>query len=234
MLSHTEKSKEFFNNTDNYIRSNVIISFRKLLVKKLLGNFKDKEIIDIGCGNGELSIEYLPENSITYLDVSEKMLDVVRNKIPSDLKDKTTFINDDINSVPSVKKYDIVLCIGVAAHVYDIENLFLKLSTLIKDGGILLFQYSDYRKFITRLNRLKAKLLNSDSYNYKINQTTSMDIEMHLKNAGFHITAKEPYFPVSPFFLPFRQKNRLKLVTYSNKNRLFRLFGSEIILVLKK
>lgn len=234
MQSHAEKSKTFFNNTDNYIRSNVIITFRKLLVNKLLGKIKEKKIIDIGCGNGELTFEYLNDNYVTFFDVSEKMLDIVKSKTPSSLKNKATYINDDIISYSFKDKFEIIICIGVVAHVSNIEELLLKLTKLIDDDGILLLQYSDNRKLISKLNRFKAWLFKTDKYNYKINHTSSFEIEKSLTSLGFRISAKEPYFPVSPFFLPFNEKNRLNLVMLSNRNRFLRFFGSEIILKIKK
>ena len=74
--------KVFFNNPDNYLTNNTGISLRKIILKNILGDIKKKSILDIGCGDGTLSKNYLGNNIITFLDFSENMINVAKKTIP--------------------------------------------------------------------------------------------------------------------------------------------------------
>ena len=79
-MGETERVKEYFDKTDDYIKANPVIQVRKKIIGEIVGELKGKQIIDIGCGNGELTREFIYNNRITFLDISEKMLELARFK----------------------------------------------------------------------------------------------------------------------------------------------------------
>src|SRR4030095_7906271 len=59
------------------------IKVRAIVVKELLGAVDNARIVDFGCGDGSLSIPLLgPKNSLTLVDLSERMLSLAANRIP--------------------------------------------------------------------------------------------------------------------------------------------------------
>src|SRR6266550_8275118 len=76
MTSRTPSVKTFFDNTDVYLRKSFGVSVRSFVVRSLLGELEGSAILDLGCGDGSISLQYLsPTNRITLVDLSGKMLE---------------------------------------------------------------------------------------------------------------------------------------------------------------
>ena len=74
--------------------------------------------MDIGCGDGSLTLDYLKENKITFLDITPEMLDIVKTKISDEYFGNDILIYDiNIFEFNTENKYDIIICVGVYAHV---------------------------------------------------------------------------------------------------------------------
>lgn len=231
-MTKAENIREFFNNPDNYLTSNVIIELRKIIVADLLGIVRNKRILDVGCGNGEITIDYLKYNQVTFLDISPNMVALVKEKINNEHLQNASFINSEFSSWKPEHKFDVVVCVGVVAHVEDIRKLILYLKELIKDDGIIILQYSAAEKIITMFNCLKNKVLNKESYNYKINTTTTAEMSKIFKSVSLTIIKKIHYIPISPLLSLFSYSTKRKLIKFGYKNRLFSSIGSEVIVCL--
>ena len=69
----------YFNETNNYLHKNFGIIVRKKILNDILGPQKNKSILDVGCGDGSVSVEYGDDNKLSLLDQSEKMLSLAKN-----------------------------------------------------------------------------------------------------------------------------------------------------------
>ena len=97
-----------------------------------------KTIIDIGCGIGialETMRAYFPDADLYGLDPSEEAIELAKAKIPNG-----TFYANFLDEFKSKKKYDVVLCLGVAEHVENLPEFLKSLKTLLKKDGILYFE----------------------------------------------------------------------------------------------
>ena len=97
-----------------------------------------KTIIDIGCGIGitlETMRVYFPDADLYGLDPSEEAIELAKAKIPDG-----TFYANFLDEFKSKKKYDVVLCLGVAEHVENLPEFLKSLKTLLKKDGILYFE----------------------------------------------------------------------------------------------
>ena len=97
-----------------------------------------KTIIDIGCGIGialETMHAYFPDADLYGLDPSEEAIELAKAKIPDG-----TFYAEFLEDLKSKKKYDVVICLGVAEHVEDLPEFLKSLKTLLKKDGILYFE----------------------------------------------------------------------------------------------
>ena len=233
-MRKVEKVKEYFDITDDYIKANPIISIRKKIICDIVGDVKDKQIIDIGCGNGELSKDFLYNNHITFLDISEKMLNLVSLNIPKEHLNHATLVNSDILKFKTDQAFDLVICVGVIAHVEDIPGLLDKLKEIARNDGIIILQYSASEKLISKFNQLKNGFFRKEKYHYNINFTSSLFIKKLIDHTGLIIIKKDKYLPVSPFFSIFNYKTKVKYLEFSYRSRLLAFFGSEIILSLSK
>lgn len=233
-MGKTEKVKEYFDKTDDYLKANPIIKVRKKIISELVGDLKDKHIIDIGCGNGELTREFIYNNRITFLDISEKMLNLVSLNIPKEHLNHATLVNSDVLNFKTDQAFDLVICVGVIAHVEDISGLIDKLKEISADDGIIILQYSASEKLISKFNQVKNGLFHKKKYHYNINFTSSLFIKKLLTQTGLNIIKKAKYLPVSPLFSIFSYRTKIKYLNFFYKSKLFAFLDSEIILYLSK
>ncbi|HEY9445850.1 MAG TPA: glycosyltransferase [Burkholderiales bacterium] len=144
MSTRTERAKTFFGNPDLYLRGNHRVSLRAHFVRGLLGDLRNSRILDLGCGDGRISAQFLPAgNHVTMLDLSDRMLERVKNNVPPECAARVDYVKSDILAFNPGALYDVVLCIGVLAHVNSIEETIAKVASFVKPGGRCVFQLSD-------------------------------------------------------------------------------------------
>lgn len=233
-MTRAEKSKEYFDNTKNYLGSNPVISLRKTIIRDLIGEQKNKQILDVGCGNGELTRDFIFNNHITFLDISQKMLGLAKKNISNENLVNAEFENIDISLFKPNRSFDIVICVGVLAHVDSLSELIYKVNEITSPNGIIILQFTASEKLLSRINHIRYKFFSKDNYNYEVNQVESSKINSLLNSAGLKIIKKVNHFPVSPLFSFFNYQTKLQLLQWSYKNHLLSYFGSESILLLSK
>jgi 2-polyprenyl-3-methyl-5-hydroxy-6-metoxy-1,4-benzoquinol methylase len=120
MNSKTAQVKSFFIQPERYLlRSQYNIRIRAEVVKGFVGDTCYGSILDIGCGDGSISLPLLRQDmQLTLLDISRNMLSVARSHIPAAFSDQVQLVNDDfMHAELGPQAYDLILCLGVLAHV---------------------------------------------------------------------------------------------------------------------
>jgi ubiquinone/menaquinone biosynthesis C-methylase UbiE len=153
-----------YKNFDTYISQdhhlNVKESFKKI---SEIASLNDKgndtlQVLDVGCATGAL-IGYLkdcnPKWKYTGIDISSKLLDVAREKMPDCKWVEGSGL--DISSKFN-KKFDLVVCFGVLGifDEGDAIKLFDNLLKSVKPGGqIILFSQFNEMDVDTQINHRK-------------------------------------------------------------------------------
>ena len=134
-------------------------------------------VLDIGCGDGSLSAPLLARcRQLTLLDLSSKMLELARQKIPAERVNDVTVINGSfLASNLGPQSFDLILCVGVLAHVDSPAAIIAEIARLAKPGASIILEFTDafhfwgwpvvvYQKLLKLLrpepyplNRLKAR-----------------------------------------------------------------------------
>ena len=115
-----------------------IDSEEKILLNKFNKLFTDKniEILDIGCGSGEIMEELNNYGSKTYgIDFSKEAIQICEKKLNAKQGDLDTGIEFDDN------KFDLVWAGDVLEHVFDPMYLLREIRRVLKKNGYLFFQY---------------------------------------------------------------------------------------------
>jgi len=115
-------------------------------------------ILDVGAGTGLLSaflMERYPEASFTLIDISEKMLDMAKERFRSNSEVK--YIAADYSKYNFTEKYDMVVSALSIHHLEDEEKReFYKRSySILKENGIFINadQVHGETPFIDNLNK---------------------------------------------------------------------------------
>ena len=234
MQTRVDIVKDYFNETDIYLKDNLEIPLRISLINKNITNPQNKNIVDIGCGNGDITLPYIRNNKITFVDLSDKMLEIVRSKVPAEYAQNAECINIDLDKFSLSKKYNYVFMIGVLAHVNSLERTFKMLAELLEPNGTLVIQFTNKQNFISYMIRMIAKIKRKfgKEREYKMNYTSLNDITRELKKNKLEYRNKSVYWSSLPGFtlLPIGIR---KFIYYKLLNSgLLRPLGGEIILYI--
>jgi len=135
-------------------------SFEKDKVLSLLGDIKEKKILDVGAGNGRLVSRLVDKGAeVTALDVSEEMLKKIKNK-------NVEKVVGEAEDLPFVEdSFDIVIATFLIVHLKDLNRFFDEVYRVLKPNGLFL---------VTNINQRKApeikvgkELIEVESYYHK-------------------------------------------------------------------
>ena len=108
----------------------------------LIGDVKDKKILDLGCGAGghDRKLIDLGAKSVLGIDISTKMIEEARNTTNTD---KITYKILSMNNLEELdEKFDLVVSSLAIHYIEDYDSLCKKIYNLLNDGGEFIFSYS--------------------------------------------------------------------------------------------
>jgi 2-polyprenyl-3-methyl-5-hydroxy-6-metoxy-1,4-benzoquinol methylase len=218
-----------------WLNSEIEINNRMEIVKELLDDVTNKKILDIGCGDGRISLQFKKNNSLLLLDVSEKMLEITKDNAGRD-SGNIRLLQADILEYTTGEKFDIIICIGVLAHVRSVEEVITKISSLLIDRGICVLQFTNSANIVGWFNRfyfnLKAKL--KHTRNYSLNKISLKNIQNISDGLGWHNKSKFCYFSYSPLVNILSKMLNIKGTTFIGSKKFKKLCSPETIMIYEK
>jgi 2-polyprenyl-3-methyl-5-hydroxy-6-metoxy-1,4-benzoquinol methylase len=229
--------KKYIDRADSYRKYPFVTQLRAFIIRDLLGDISNSRIVDIGCGDGNISLQYIPlSNHITLIDLSEKMLDVAKQNMPKQFHENVTYINMDFLEYEPAQLFDIVICLGVLAHVSLVSEAMEKISKLLRPGGRCIIQFTDldqpFSKFLY-LYFLVHKFF-ADPYHYSINHITFREIAQLTNQCHLRLERKLRYSLLLPGMGKLPDQFLYKYELFTFQHRLLSRLGSEMILLLTK
>jgi ubiquinone/menaquinone biosynthesis C-methylase UbiE len=165
------------------------IRVRAETIQEFTRGLKPQNILDIGCGDGSLSLPLLErDNHITFLDRSKGMLDLVLSRVPSALGDRIRLVNKDFMEADfGEQTFDLIVCVGVMAYVADRRGFIAKITQLLRPGGTVITECSDAAHFYSQFNgfyeAIRVKLLGGAAF--PTIKGTASELEALLDGFGF-------------------------------------------------
>jgi len=80
------------------------------------------------------------------------MLSIAKSRVPPEIAENVETINQDFTTAQlKPKSFDLILCIGVLAHVTSPADFIAKMVSLLKPGGSIIVECTDSRHFLSRM-----------------------------------------------------------------------------------
>lgn len=141
-----EYSKEY--HEDHYVKKKPASIYPTLAIRlrymtDMLSDFKKNgNIIDVGCGTGEMLQVLKKHKFLTYgLDYSYKMLHEISKET---VDQQYPLINSDIENLPfGNESFDGVICAGVIEYLNEDQKALREISRILKPGGYAIITISN-------------------------------------------------------------------------------------------
>lgn len=180
---------------------------------QILKKYHKKEIVEIGCGTGNL-VYYFLTNGFDYtgLDLSEEMIQMAKEKVQD-----CEFIQADMRHFTLKKQVQSILItartISYLSTNEDVNTTFQTIANNLQQGGILCFDIIDANKFIPMIAQ-KQEIIHEATANnidyrresiWNISLKHGMDLtwqsSYHKKEAGKWTEIGQDYSNVRSFTL---------------------------------
>jgi SAM-dependent methyltransferase len=155
------ETKQFFETPGLYLNNNYGIRTRQYILAHNVFDFlKEKSnILDVGCGDGSLSEMFTDRaNEITLLDISHPMLEIAKKRFFDRDFRKIKIINERLEDISIDAKFDLIIVVGVVAHVQNTFMFLEKCKSFLAEEGILILQFTEASHFIVKYNNFIHKI----------------------------------------------------------------------------
>lgn len=238
-----ERVSRYFGESRNYLDiRRYIIEIRQTSVREFLGDLTPSQILDVGCGDGSISIPLLNDrNRLTLLDVSENMLARAMSQVNPALQQNVETIHQEFMSAAlEPGSYDLIICIGVLAHVTNPELVISKLVSLLRPGALLILECTDSDNFTNLLpvwiGRIGRLFRASDAYHTRLNSAN--DVVEISKREGLRLVSLYRYNQALPLMGRILSQDTLRRIAFgifgTTKNNRNTWLGKECLFLFQK
>jgi len=230
-------AKHTFAQPDAYLKQFASIELRVRAIHQLLGSWQPKQLLDIGCGDARISLQYLnASNAITLVDYSEGMLARARERVPPELLPNVTFVNESLAAFQTSATFDTVFAIGVLSHIPDLEGALRRLYSLLAPGGRCVVQITDDAalgaQFHAKLKQIRNFLMRRESLEVRL--ITATELKATARSVGFQFLDSKSYWVPLPGMgaLPPALVSRVMLAL--NEQQILSATGPEKLLLFTR
>lgn len=158
--SKSTSVRSVFENAPHYLGNRrVDIRVRTSAVKDFADMIRWERLLDIGCGDGSVSLPLVGAKSrATFLDLSSSMTDRVREKVPKIYTENVRVRNEDFMTAAFDSEFDLIVSVGVMAHVDSPEKFVSKIVGLLRPKGHAIIEFTDCRHITGRVARFTSNL----------------------------------------------------------------------------
>lgn len=192
MLSdRTRLAQGYFAEGDRYLRANYRIRRRAELAGEVLGPLTGKHIVDLGCGDGAVSASFAEARHITFVDSAADMVGRARS---GRANRPATYLVDDLHAVTLDDPGDVVMCLGVLAHVDDSRDTMRAIARNLASDGRALVQFSPAERAVNRVGLPLLRMRTGLGYR----ATATRDVVAAATEAGLRVVARRDHLLVIP------------------------------------
>lgn len=176
-----EKIKKYYkNDPESFTRAQISFSLIK-------NENKNKKILDVGCGYGEL-LNLLKKENFNYLYEADMPKDCLAKCKKLDIKNIKR-INLDEENLPFPKKvFDLIVMTEVFEHLFYLNRVIKEIKRVLKKRGLVLFSFPNELNIMVRLRILFGEgIHNPTAVGANIRFFKLTTIRLFLEKNGFEI-----------------------------------------------
>jgi ubiquinone/menaquinone biosynthesis C-methylase UbiE len=179
-------------------------------------------LLDCAAGSGEITCALLKSGRFshaTIVDISLAMLQSAKELLTSEITSaELEFIHSDLfNFKPSDSRFDLVLCLGLIAHVGQLDVLLPHLKSMLTPGGRIILQTTFADHPGARIVRALTARRELAQRGYRISWFSQRDIIDACRRAGLRIVDMRRHSLGIPFGDRFWPWANFQLETHLQK-----------------
>lgn len=144
---------------DRRFRSDMFIRFAKSF--EFLGDFRDKRVLDVGCGSGPYMVEALRRGAaeVTGIDAAPRMLELAEKRLESaGVRDRAKLVEGTFPGAPVPgAPYDYAIVMGVMDYIADAPAFVRGLRENVTEAAVLSFPSKHWLRTPVRDVRYKLR-----------------------------------------------------------------------------
>ena len=180
-----DRGKDWSKAAEKYSERASKDNYTEQLISKMIIS-KEDTVLDVGCGEGSVTIPLSKEvKSITAIDATDKMLEILDEKIKSEGIENIKTVKDDINDVNLEKygKFDVVLASRVVNGIKSPKKVFSNFNEMAnKYVFITLFGPNNWKLEKDFHEYLSKEYNGAPSYTILLNLLAEMGIYANIIN----------------------------------------------------
>ena len=180
-------------------------SFQKRLILACeLAGTSSGRLLDCAAGTGEITYALLKSGRFshaTVVDISRAMLQSAKELLSSEITNtELEFVHSDLfDFKPSDSRFDLILCLGLIAHVGRLDTLLPHLKSMLAPGGRIILQTTLTDHVGTRIVRALTARRELAQRGYRISWFSQRDIADACRDAGLRILEVRRHSLAIPF-----------------------------------
>lgn len=225
-----------FTDVEQYRLRNADLAIRPAVLRRLLGNCRGESILDLGCGDGSLTLPFCHEaKRVVLLDRSHTMLAAAQAAVPQACTAQVDVVRADYSDYSPYAPFDVVVCVGMLAHARSIRDVMAHVAGLTRPGGRCVVQVTDGGRplglAMYAAHSVKGRCAPARSYG--LNFTTAPRLRELAEALGLSVVRTEHYAVTLP---GLNRLPRSLLRTYAawTVDHPARRLGSEVMILCSR
>jgi ubiquinone/menaquinone biosynthesis C-methylase UbiE len=220
--------KATFDRAERYLKDNSSIPVRAHLIQDLTRTVPFDRYIEIGCGDGTIGLSLLASGKqLTLFDLSEQMIAAAKANTPTAAADRVTYVVGDAHDFAPDRPFDLLICVGVIAHVQSVQELLTTIASFVGEHGYMVLQFTDSRSLG---GRLIARFADKAIGGYEMSKTCYGDLVPLLANLGFAPVERVSYSEFSFGLRRLSQRAAVCFKLFTSWLRMPYVFSESIVL----
>jgi SAM-dependent methyltransferase len=111
---------------------------QRRLILALLGDVRGRDVLDVGCGDGDLAIELWRRGAtVTGIDASPEMVEAAMARAKRNGADISFMVGEAVSIPFDPKRFDVVVAVTILCFVENAAPVFREIGRVLRPGGVL-------------------------------------------------------------------------------------------------